>query len=168
MATREASSRSCLVQLFKVFSALLLSARREAIYHSEVLPRAANHYSVGLERDEPALITPLGRDFFAVHFVVGEIAVTRGAEVDQNQAVRPHVPIGEYREALADFGVKGVHVETYVSVVFLHAPVGDVEVMNVLVCQRMADDPPVAGIVVSVFIQPQVPGQIVEVSLGYG
>ena len=39
-----------------------------------------------------------------------------------------------------------------------HSPVGNIKIVNVLMGERVADDPPVALVVIRLFIEPQMSG----------
>ena len=134
--------------------------------HADVGPRIARDNAVRLEGDEPALVSALGRDLLPFEPVLREIAIGEFLQVQEDQHVGPQVPVGKDWKLLADLGPERFHLEADALVVLFHAAVGDVEVVDELVREGMTDYPPVADIVVSLLVEPQVSSEIVEVGLG--
>ena len=124
------------------------------MYHADVGPRVASDDTVRLKGDEPALVPTLGGDLLSFEAVLRKVAVRELVQVHEDQHVGPHVPIGKDRKLLADLGPERFHLEADAFIVLFHATVGDVEVVDKLVSERMTDDPPVADIVVSLLVEP--------------
>jgi hypothetical protein len=91
-----------------------------------------SHHAVGLEGDEPALISYLGGNFLELQRIVCIIAVFEGFEISRDQHPRPHEPLGEDRKDLADFGMEFIPMKTDGLVPFLDSPIANVKILGKL------------------------------------
>ena len=60
----------------------------QTVDHADIGSGIPSHHAVGLEGDEPALISALGGDFLAFQRIVCIVAVFEGFEIDHDQHAR--------------------------------------------------------------------------------
>ena len=140
----------------------------QSVDHADIGSGIPSHHAVGLEGDEPALISALSGNFLAFQRIVCIVAIFECFEIDRDQHAGPHEPLGEDGKGLADLGMEFIHMKTDGLVLFLDSPIANVKVLDELVRARMTDNPPVAFVVVRVLVKPELTHEIVQIEFRQG